>query len=64
MLELNISAMACGHCVGAVTKLFKHAGPKAKVEIDRVTHKVWIESGKHCAERDRPLRRLVPSQMR
>ena len=51
MLELNISTMACGHCVGAVTKLFKHAGPKAKVEIDRVTHKVWIESGKNCAER-------------
>jgi copper chaperone len=45
MYEFNITAMTCGHCVGAVTQAVKQADPEAKVDVDLGTHKVRVESG-------------------
>lgn len=44
MMELNISAMSCGHCVRAVTEAVQQTDPRAKVEVDLGTHRVRIES--------------------
>jgi copper chaperone len=44
MLEFNVPAMSCGHCVGAVTKVVKEVDPQAKVEVDLDSKKVTVES--------------------
>jgi copper chaperone len=44
MIELNISAMTCGHCAGAVTQAVKETDPQARVEIDLATKKVRIDT--------------------
>lgn len=49
MIELNISAMTCGHCAAAVTKTVQQIDPKARVDIDLATKKVRIDSARDRA---------------
>lgn len=44
MLEFNVPAMSCGHCVGAVTQALKQADPQARVEVDLAGKTVKVES--------------------
>ena len=44
MIELDISAMSCGHCVRAVTEAVREVDPQAQVQIDLPTHKARIET--------------------
>jgi copper chaperone len=44
MIEFNVEAMSCGHCVSVVTKAVKSVDPQAKVEVDLPTHKVRVET--------------------
>ena len=42
--HFEVQGMTCGHCEMAVKKAIARLDPVAKVEIDRVTGKVNIES--------------------
>lgn len=44
MIEFNIDAMTCGHCVSLVTKTIKQVDPDATVDIDLPTHKVRVQT--------------------
>jgi copper chaperone len=44
VLEFNVPAMSCGHCVGAVTEAVMQVDPAAKVEVDLASKKVKVES--------------------
>ena len=44
MIEFNVPAMSCGHCVGAITQALKLVDPKARVEVDLSGKKVKVES--------------------
>ncbi len=44
MLEMTISSMTCGHCVGVVTQAIKEADPLATVEIDLARHSVRVQT--------------------
>lgn len=44
MIEFNVDAMSCGHCVSAVTKAVKALDPEARVEVDLDSKKVKVES--------------------
>jgi len=44
MIEFNVEAMSCGHCVSVVTKAVKSVDPQAKVDVDLPTHKVHVET--------------------
>ena len=42
----QVQAMTCGHCEMAVKKAIARLDPEAKVEIDRSTGKVDVQSNK------------------
>lgn len=44
MLEFNIQAMSCGHCVRAITEAVHEVDPKAKVEADLATKRVQVRT--------------------
>lgn len=44
MIELNVPAMSCGHCVKAVTEAAHRVDAAAKVDVDLGTKRVTIES--------------------
>ena len=44
MIEFEVQAMSCGHCVSTVTETIKEVDPLAKVEVDLASKKVRVES--------------------
>jgi copper chaperone len=44
MLEFNIQAMSCGHCVKAITEAVHEVDPKAQVEADLATKRVQVQT--------------------
>lgn len=44
MIEFDVQAMSCGHCVSAVSQAIKALDPDARVEVDLAHKKVKIES--------------------
>ena len=45
MIEFNVPAMSCGHCVGVVTQTVKQVDPAAQVQVDLASKQVKVESG-------------------
>jgi copper chaperone len=56
MLNFEIPAISCGHCVRAVTDAVNEADPQARVQVDLATHRVSVET---VAPRERIVERLV-----
>ena len=56
MLEFDIAALSCGHCVRAVTEAVHEVDPAARVDIDLPTKHVRVETQ---AARDRVAAALV-----
>jgi copper chaperone len=44
LIQFNIPAMSCGHCVRAVTEAVQEVDPQAKVDIELDTKQVKVES--------------------
>jgi len=44
MLEFNIPAMSCGHCVKAVTEAVHEVDPKAQVQVDLARKRVQVQT--------------------
>ena len=44
MIQFNIQAMSCGHCVAAVTQAVKTVDPQAEVDVDLGSHIVRVET--------------------
>jgi copper chaperone len=44
MLEFNVPAMSCGHCVRAVTDAVHEVDPKAQVQVDLGRKKVQVQT--------------------
>jgi copper chaperone len=44
MMEFDVKAMSCGHCVRAVTEAVQEVDPAAKVEVDLAGKTVKVES--------------------
>ncbi|AMO23968.1 heavy-metal-associated domain-containing protein [Ramlibacter solisilvae] len=44
MIQFNIPAMSCGHCVRAVTEAVQGVDPQAKVEVELGAKQVKVES--------------------
>jgi copper chaperone len=49
MIEFDVQAMSCGHCVATVTQTIKQLDPQAKVEVDLAHKKVKVESAEERA---------------
>ena len=49
MIEFDVQAMSCSHCVDAVTRAIKLVDPQAKVEVDLGNKKVKVESSQDRA---------------
>jgi copper chaperone len=45
MLNFELPAMTCGHCVKAVTAAVHAADPAATVEIDLPQHRLRVQTG-------------------
>ena len=50
MIEFDVQAMSCGHCVTAVTEAIKAVDPQAQVQVDLTAKKVRVESAEPRAE--------------
>lgn len=46
MIEFDVQAMSCGHCVATVTQAIKQLDPQAKIEVDLAHKKVKVVSSK------------------
>jgi copper chaperone len=44
MIEFEIQAMTCGHCVAAITQTIVALDPNAKVLAELPTHRVRVET--------------------
>ena len=44
MIEFQVPALSCGHCVRAVNEAVKEVDPQARVDVDLETRKVNVES--------------------
>jgi copper chaperone len=44
VIEFNIEAMSCNHCVKAVTEAVKGVDPQAQVDVDLASKRVKVES--------------------
>jgi copper chaperone len=44
MLEFDVQAMSCGHCVGAITRAVKALDPQAEVACDLPARKVRVRT--------------------
>ncbi len=56
MIEFDIPAISCGHCVRAVTEAVHAADPQATVQVDLASHHVTVET---TAARDAVVAQLV-----
>ena len=45
MIEFQIPAISCNHCVRAVTEAVHQADPAAKVQVDLGSKRVQVETG-------------------
>lgn len=41
-MELKVTGMSCGHCVGAVTRALRAVDPNARVEVDLTLGRVVV----------------------
>lgn len=46
VIEFNIDAMTCGHCVRTVTQVVQQVDPDAQVTVDLPAHRVQVQTGK------------------
>jgi copper chaperone len=44
MIEFDIAALSCGHCVRAVTEAVHEVDPAARVEVDLARKHVTVQS--------------------
>ncbi len=44
MIEFNVPAMSCGHCITAVTEAIHTVDPAARVEVNLDSKSVKVES--------------------
>lgn len=44
MIELDVQAMSCGHCVAAVTQAVRSVDAAARVDVDLAAHRVSVET--------------------
>jgi copper chaperone len=44
MIEFEVQALSCGHCVRAVTEALQEVDPSAKVDVDLDRKKVSVQS--------------------
>lgn len=44
MIDMEIQAMTCSHCVAAITKAIVALDPAAKVHADLPSHRVRVET--------------------
>ena len=44
MIEFDIPAISCGHCVRAVTEALKTADPQAQVQVDLAKRHVSVQT--------------------
>jgi len=44
MLEFNIPAISCGHCVRAVTEAVHEVDPQAQVQVDLARKHVTVQT--------------------
>jgi copper chaperone len=44
MLEFQVPAVSCNHCVRAVTEAVHEVDPQARVQVDLPQHKVTVDS--------------------
>lgn len=44
MLDFEIQAMNCGHCVATITKLIVALDPAAKVQADLPAHRLRVDT--------------------
>lgn len=44
MLEFDVEAMSCSHCVAAVTEAVRSVDPRAEVQVDLGSKKVSVDS--------------------
>ena len=49
MIEFQVNAMSCNHCVGFVTDTIKALDPQARVDVDLDSKKVKVESNQDRA---------------
>ena len=55
MVVLNVTGMSCGGCVSKITRAIQALDPQARVEVDRATGRVVVETSESAAS----LRELV-----
>lgn len=56
MLEFEIHAMTCGHCVQTITRTITALDPTARVQAELPTHRVRVETALPRAQVERALR--------
>ena len=44
MIEFEVQALSCGHCVRAVTEAVQEVDPSARVDVDLERKKVSVQS--------------------
>lgn len=44
MYELKVEGMTCNHCVSAVTQAVRSIDATARINVDLVAQRVWVES--------------------
>lgn len=44
MIEFQLPAMSCGHCVRAVTEAVQSVDPQARVEVDLESKRAKVDS--------------------
>lgn len=55
MVVLKVTGMSCGGCVSKITRAIQALDPQARVEVDRATDRVAVETSESAAS----LRELV-----
>lgn len=50
MYELKVEGMTCNHCVSAVTQAVRSIDSNARINVDLVAQRVWVESDAGMAE--------------
>ncbi|MFV3385178.1 heavy-metal-associated domain-containing protein [Pseudomonas sp. NY15364] len=55
MVVLNVTGMSCGGCVSKITRAIQAIDQQARIEVDRATGRVVVETSESAAS----LRELV-----
>lgn len=50
MLEFDIAALSCGHCVRAVTEAVHEVDPAARVDVDLASKHVTVQTAAERAQ--------------